>query len=39
MKKLLAVLGVVALLASAAGPVVYDTADDNYPKPLVVEQV
>ena len=39
MKKLLAVLAIVAFLASAAAPVLQDSAEDAYPKPLSVEQM
>ncbi|GGF20697.1 hypothetical protein GCM10010954_19300 [Halobacillus andaensis] len=39
MKKLVAVFALVTLLASAAAPIVYDTAEDTWPRPLVVEQV
>ena len=37
MKKLLAVIAVVAFLASAAAPVLHDSAEHAYPKPLVVQ--
>ncbi len=37
MKKLLAVLALATLLASAAAPIVHDTAEDNHPRPLIVQ--
>ncbi len=37
MKKVFAVLTLVTILASLAAPVVYDTAEENYPRPLVFE--
>ncbi len=38
MKKLFAVLAVAILLSSAAAPIVYDSAEDTWPRPLI-EQV
>ncbi|MFZ0370264.1 MAG: hypothetical protein WAM07_11795 [Halobacillus sp.] len=37
MKKMIAVIGVVAFLASAAAPILSDSAVDAYPRPLVAE--
>ncbi len=37
MKKVLAVVALATLLASAAAPVVYDTTEDQHPRPLVIE--
>lgn len=37
MKKILAVLVLSTLLASAAAPIVYDSAEDAWPQPLVVQ--
>ncbi len=37
MKKLFAILALATLLATVATPVVYDTAEENHPRPLVIE--
>ncbi len=37
MKKLVAVIGIVAFLASAVAPVMQDSAVDAYPKPLIAQ--